>query len=209
MPPSLLARESLLGHDPLDIVEGADVHGEPGRSFLEARDHVDNGDPAAAVAVLEAITRMRGVETRHQVRAWHLLRGLGGRPPRRMERRVLGVVVEVGVASGDDLLAAYADRTARYHNYSGAGVVWLRPDSSLDGAIESVLRAAEPIAARIDPWERPLRPPPSAGLMRLNILTPSGIHFGEGRFEALDCDPLARPLVRAGTCLMQRLTALP
>jgi hypothetical protein len=165
--PSLLARESLLGHDPLDSVEADDVRGEPGRSFLEVRDHADNGDPAGAVTVLESITRMRDVETRHQVRAWHLMRALGGRPPRRIERRVLGVVVEVGVASGNDLLAAYADRTARYHNYSGAGIVWLRPDSSLDGTVEAVLRAAEPIAARIDPWGQPLRPPPSAGFVRL------------------------------------------
>ena len=206
---SLLARESLMGQDPLDIVEGDDVRGEPGRSFLAVRDHVAHSDPDAAVAVLEAITRMRHVATRHHVRAWHLLRGFGGRPPRGMERRVLGVVAEVGVASGDDLLAAYADRTARYQNYSGAGVVWSRPDLSMDGPIESVLRAAEPIADRIDPWRGPLRPPPSGGFMRLNVLTPSGIHFGEGQFEVLDRDPLARPLVRASTCLMERLTALP
>jgi hypothetical protein len=206
VPGTLLPREALLGLDPLDSVEGDDA--EPWRSFRAARDRLDGGDRGAAVEALEAVTRMRDVETRHQVRAWHLLGGLGGRPRRRQERHVLGVVAEVGVASGNDILAAYADRTARYQNYSGAGVVWLRPDRSLDGPIEAVLRTAEPIAARVDPWGKSLRPPPGAGFMRLNVLTPSGIHFGEAPIQVLDEDRLARPLVRACTALMQRLTAL-
>jgi hypothetical protein len=101
---------------------------------------------------------------------------------------VLGVVVEVGLASGNDLLAAYADRRAYYYNYSGAGVVWQRPDLSLDALIDSVLASAATIVARIGPWNDRLRPSPGSGFMRLNILTPAGLHFGEGKFDELDSD---------------------
>ena len=44
--------------------------------------------------------------------------------------------------------------------------------------------------------------------LRINMLTPGGLHFGEGPFEALDQDPIARPVVQAATQLMMVLTAL-
>jgi len=121
---------------------------------------------------------------------------------------VLGVVVEVGMDSGHDLLAVYADKTAHYYNYSGAGVVWEHPDSSLDKLIEAVLKAARSIVQDIGPWNGARRSPPPAGHLRLNILTPSGLYFGEGPFEDLDRDPRARPLIHAALDLMRRLTSL-
>jgi hypothetical protein len=45
--------------------------------------------------------------------------------------------------------------------------------------------------------------------MRVNILTPVGLHFGEGSFEALQRDRLARGLVLAATNLMNKLTSMP
>jgi hypothetical protein len=45
--------------------------------------------------------------------------------------------------------------------------------------------------------------------MRFNILTPSRIHFGEGPFEKLQRDRLARQLVLAATILMTKLVEMP
>src|SRR5207248_11094981 len=109
---------------------------------------------------------------------------------------VLGVVVEVGMKEGQDFLAIYADQTAYYYNYSGASVIWLRPDASLDGQINTVLAAARAILPLIGPWKEARRPSPSAGDARLNILSPLGLNFGEGRLCLIDSDRYSRPLVR-------------
>jgi hypothetical protein len=201
-------RHKLLGCVAIDVVDKIDASNEPNRSFREAHDRIGRGDAEGAAVILEAITRMPGIEALHRVRAWQALRAVGHQPSSELAGSVLGVVVEVGLTSGNDLLAAYTDRTAHYYNYSGAGVVWQRPDASLDGPIDSVLASAATIVARIGPWNDRLRPPPTSGFMRLNILTPAGLHFGEGKFDTLDRDPLARPLVRSTTSLMKRLTAV-
>ena len=152
---------------------------------------------------------MPAVETRYQLQAWHLLREMAEKPPSTLENLVRGVVVEVGLESGHDLLGAYADRTAYYYNYSGAGVVWKRPDSSLDSLIDALLDAAAAIVSHIGPWTEARRPAPTTGHIRLNILTPNGLYFGEGPFEQMDRDPLARPMVQAATKLMSKLASLP
>ncbi len=45
-------------------------------------------------------------------------------------------------------------------------------------------------------------------MVRLNMLTPSGLHFGEGPFQVLAGDPMGGPIVAAALALMQRLIAL-
>jgi hypothetical protein len=121
---------------------------------------------------------------------------------------LFGVVVEVGMKEGLDLLAAYSDCTARYYNYSGSGVAWERPTVSLDPHVKRVLDAGRAILPNIGVWEGPRRPPPDFGMIRLNLLTPAGIAFGEGPFEVLAKDPMAKPLIDAATALMQQLTEL-
>lgn len=199
--------DALFGDQSLD-----EAIAEPGnpilRLFERARDHLERGDRREAIKVLEEIAQMRDIESRHRLQAWHFLRQAGVRPPSHFERDVLGVVVEVGMDSGHDLLAVYADKTAHYYNYSGAGVVWERPDSSLDKPIEAVLSAARSIVQDIGPWDGARRPPPPAGHVRLNILTPSGLYFGEGPFDDLERDPRAGPLIHAALNLMRHLTSL-
>jgi hypothetical protein len=181
---------------------------EPWLSFERARASIAGGNLPQARAALESIALMPGIESRFRLQAWHSLREAGGQPPVSVEREVLGVVVEVDMNKGQDFLAAYADQTAYYYNYSGAAVIWLRPDGSLDGQISSVLAAARAILPLIGPWTESRRPPPSAGNARLNILTPIGLHFGEAPLRALDRDKNARPLLRAATALMAKLTKL-
>jgi len=107
---------------------------------------------------------------------------------------------------GADVLAAYEDRTARYLNFSGASVIWEQPDTSMDGLIEELLRAGREVVARTKPWEGERPGPPSPGQARINLLTPSGLHFGQGALAALAGDALAGPVIAAATALMQALT---
>ncbi|MEO8798725.1 MAG: hypothetical protein ABI551_12635 [Polyangiaceae bacterium] len=121
---------------------------------------------------------------------------------------VWGVVVEVGMSGGLDLLAAYANATARYYNFSGRAVIWERPDASLDAAIADVLRAAVKIVPYIGLSDEPLRPPPTTSMARLSILTPEGFCFGEGPLDVLGRDQMASSLLGPATALMTKLTKL-
>jgi len=42
----------------------------------------------------------------------------------------------------------------------------------------------------------------------LNMLTPSGLHFGYGAFETLEKEPMGKAIIDPATALMLRLTKL-
>jgi hypothetical protein len=202
------SRDSLFGDMPLEVVIDESRNSLCHERFADASKSLAAGDNQRAQDILHAVVIMPGIESRYQIQAWHLYRLLGGRPTPDLAKLVLGVIVEVGIDKGNDLLAVYADRTAHYHNHAGSVVIWKRPNESLDGLIDSVLRAAATVVDRIGPWQGMRRPPPRQDHMRLNILTPSGIHFGEGPFDQLQRDKLAKHLVLAATNVMTRLTTL-
>jgi hypothetical protein len=182
---------------------------EPWVTLALARDALAAQQAHSAIEHLQAVAAMPGLESRQYLEAWHALRELGVRAPAEISKRVLGVVVEVSLPGGLDVLAAYSDGTARYMNWSGAGVVWEAPNARFQSDIETLLRAGATIAQRIGPWNEPRRGRPPEGHIRLSMLTPSGLHFGEGPMEALARDALAGPLVAAATVLMRGLTSLP
>ena len=182
---------------------------EPWQSFEKARAFVAEGNLPQARAILESIAQSPGTESRVRVQAWHSFREAGGQPPTSVGNDALGVVVEVGLEEGQDFLAVYADQTAYYYNYSGAAVVWLRPDASLDKPINSVLTAARALLPLVGPWNEARRPPPTAGNARLNILSPMGLQFGVGPLRLLDKDRNSKPLLRAATAVMAKLVKLP
>lgn len=112
------------------------------------------------------------------------------------------------MSQGLDVLAAYSDCSARYYNFSGAGVVWDRPNSSFDDKIKNLLIFAKSVVGQIGPWEKERPVPPPRGQVRLNMLTPSGLYFGQGNFEALAKDGLSGPVIEKAVELMQALVQL-
>ena len=184
------------------------VADEPWRSFISARDQLDSGNQESAKQTLRQILEMPDLESRHYLQAWHFLRQLGESPAEGDARQLYGVVVEVALDEGLDIVAAYADHTARYLNYSGAAIVWERPNESLDQAIDSLLSAGRMVDAQIGPWEGPRPAAPPKGQLRISMLVPSGLHFGQGPFEALSGDPLGGPVIAAAMQLMQSLITM-
>lgn len=181
------------------------LHGEPWLSFVQARDQLNSGDNESSKQTLRQILEMPDLESRHYLQAWHFLRGLGELPSKGEAQQLYGVVVEVTLDEGLDIVAAYADHTARYFNYSGAAIVWERPNENLNSVIDSLLDAGKVVAAQIGPWEgeRPAAPP--QGQVRISMLAPSGLHFGQGPFDDLSGDPLGGPVIVAAMQLMQSL----
>jgi hypothetical protein len=184
------------------------VDGEPWLSFISARHQLADGNQEIAKQTLRRILEMPDLESRHYLQAWHFLRESGESPTDGDAKRLYGVVVEVTLDEGLDIVAAYADHTARYLNYSGAAIVWERPDESLDQAIDSLLAAGRMVAAQIGPWEGPRPPAPPKGQVRISMLVPSGLHFGQAPFDALSGDPLGGPVIVAAMQLMQSLITI-
>lgn len=180
---------------------------EPWASFAVARAALEIGDAGKAVSVLRSIAASNQLESRQYLQACHFLRQLGIQPAPERAKRVIGVVLEVQMRTGLDTLAAYADHTARYINHGGKLIVWEAAGADMDHRIDALLTEGQRVANAIGPWEEPRRGAPPKGHVRLNMLTPSGLHFGEGPFEILSNDPMGGPVISAGTELMQALIA--
>ncbi len=178
---------------------------EPWCSFARAQDCLRGRAPSEAIGILTGITQRSGLESRQYLQAWSALRGLGVSPRVPDPTRVYGVVIELGLAGGLDIVACYADHTARYVHHAGGGVVWEAPDPSLDLAIDRVLSASETVARHVGVWEGVRPPPPPTGQARLSVLTPAGIRFGQAPTEALMSDGLAGPVMAAGYSLLMDL----
>ena len=204
--PNSAIRDTLFGDRPLETWCGDGVS-LPWSLFAAAKRHLDAGERDDAIASLKEVLALPGLESRHYVQAWHFLRPLGQNPPPEEKLRVLGVVVEVPVSSGLDLVAAYPDHSARYYNFSGAGVAWEHPDTSLDGHIDRLLSNGQSIAQQIGPWEGARPGPPPKNQVRISMLTPGGLCFGQGPFNAMAADPRGGPVIKAATDLMLALMA--
>lgn len=178
---------------------------EPWITFAAAREMLAIGSPGEAIDLWRVITEMANLESRHYAQAWHFLRGQGVQPPATIARTMLGVVLEVGLKDGLDLLAAYPDHTARYINFVGQSVIWEHPDPSLDSFIDALLNAAKPVLQAIAPWPNARPAPPPAGHIRINLLSPAGLHFGQGPIGVIGSDPFAKPTFDAAKALLQQL----
>jgi hypothetical protein len=200
-------RETLFGDMPLSrwASFSTQTTSEPWALFERARRFIESRDTQSATAALQGILEIPGLESRHYLQAYNFLAELGVTPIRELSKNVLGVVVEVGMKVGADLVAGYADHHARYYNYSDAGVVWERPDGTLDTTIDELLRVGSAVAQVIGPWKETRPPAPTIGRARLNLLTPSGLHFGEGPLDTLAKDKLGGPVINSAFRLMQEL----
>jgi hypothetical protein len=200
-PPAI--RDTLFGDRP---IEDWGAHaGGVWDHFAVARQAIADRKPDRAIAALRTVIATPGLESRHYMQAWHFLRQLGVTVAPEREKELFGVVLEVPVEGGLDLLAAYADGSSRYYNYTGAGEVMDAPDAETRALTERLLDAARATVALIGPTDEPRRGPPGPGMIRLNFITPAGLHFGQGPFGAIQNDPRGGPVIAAGIALMQAL----
>jgi hypothetical protein len=196
-------RDTLFGDAP---IESWGAHsGGVWDHFAAARVAMNAGDADAAAGHLEKVIVTPGLESRHYLQAWHFLRARGVHPPAGRAKELLGVVVEVPMEGGLDLLAAYADGSSRYYNYTGAGEVMDAPDAALREVTERLLEAGRATVKLIGPWDKERPGPPGPGMIRLNFLTPAGLHFGQGPFEAIQADPRGGAVIAAAIGLMNAL----
>jgi hypothetical protein len=127
-------------------------------------------DREGAVRRLNSAYSNRINESRMRLTAAATLRAWG--EPVIANEPMLGVVVEHPVETGVDYVAAYADGSARYLNYSGAAIIWDTPRTvdAVDAAVIAFLNRAMhvlPFGAESAPWSPTSRP-------RITCLTLTG-----------------------------------
>lgn len=181
---------------------GDEVAGEPWTSFVAARRALAAGDTAAAIAAWQAITSQPDTEARNVLQAWHLLRLHGVAPAEELAGRVLGVVCEVAVGDQHDVLAGYADGSARYLNHAGGASVFDGGPPEVVARVADLLVAGQAVADAIGPWNEPGLPELPAGQTRFCMLTPGGFRFGQGPDDVLRDEVMAEPLYAAATALL-------
>jgi hypothetical protein len=204
--PSITLRDILRASAPLEKVATVSHTLPPWSHFAAAHGALLNGDQDAAIQQLQQVVHMEGLEARVYLQAWHSLRELGEQAPPDMARIIYGVVVEVGLKGGLDLVAAYSDHSARYYNYSGAAIVWdQRGDVEIDQLVELMLQAGQVVVGNSGPWRGAYPSAPPDGRGRINLLTPGGLHFGEGNLDQMSKDPAGGRILNLALTLMQTL----
>lgn len=121
-------------------------------------------------------------------------------------KELLGVVVEMGLEEGLDVLAAYKDGSARYISHDGSLLVLEAPDKMTEYLTGELFEKGRSVIGQIGPWEGARRPFPKTGYVRLSFLVSDGLYFGEGPIQGLFNDPLSGPVLNVATQLLQYLT---
>ncbi|MEO5943486.1 MAG: hypothetical protein ABIP30_03555 [Ferruginibacter sp.] len=193
----------LFGDLPLSYWGSIDSKELPWNLFKDVKKNIDNYDKDIAVDLLNQIVNMQGLESRQYLQGYHFLNEL--LESESADTKIFGVVLEINMPQGNDTLAAYADHSARYYNYSGKSIIWEHPDNSLDTLIDGIFEHSKNVVAQIGPWKNVRPEPPINNMARINFLTSKGLHFGEASQQILFNDAMAGKLMYAMLNLMNAL----
>jgi hypothetical protein len=160
-------------------------------------------DPKASAADLEIIVNERSHESRVRLLAAYRMIEMGLKPASKV---LLGIVIEVGLDEGLDVLAAFNDETARYINFSEKMVIWETIDDTASTMIANLLDGGSKVIPQMGPWDKKRLPFPEKGITRITFLVTDGIYFVQAPTNILFKDPVVAPVLDAGVQLMKFLT---
>jgi len=195
--------DTLFGDLPLDYWAAVDNNEVPWSLFKAAKKSMNEEQFGDAAETLSQIISLPGLESRQYLQACYFLQQMGVSASEPL--KLYGVVVEVSIEDGHDLLAVYADHSARYHNYSGSAVIWDSHDNSIAAKIDAILKQGLDIVAKIGPWKDVRPPAPGVNMARISFLTSHGLHFGEAPQSVLFNDPMSKAIMYAMLDMMETL----
>jgi hypothetical protein len=158
----------------------------------------------ADLAALRALANDALQEGRVRYLAYSRLRQLREPVP---AKRLLGVIVEVPLQGGLDVLATYSEGSVRYINQTGKLAFYERVES-LNPLVQRLISDSSQVVARIGPTDQPRRPPPRGESVRITFLVSDGYYFGEGSMKSIQQDALAGPVIQRAVELLQAAVAL-
>lgn len=152
---------------------------------------------------LQALAADGNQDGRVRYLAYQQLRHDGQSVP---SRQLLGVIVEVPLAGGLDTLAAYSEGGVRYINHSGRIAV-VDGAPSMAHLVHGLFAESQPVVNAIGPWTEARRAPPERDNIRLTFLVSDGLYFGEGPLTVMQREPMAAPIIKRATELLQAVVA--
>ncbi len=153
---------------------------------------------------LAAIAADKSLEARQRLLAYRQLSAAD--TPAAGSPELLGVIVEVGLPGGLDVLAAFSDGSARYFNQAEKLLVWETSTAQSTQLVHQLFAESARVVNKIGKWDQKRRPFPKNGVVRMSFLVSDGLYFGEGPFELMQADPMGGPVIAAATRLMSFLT---
>jgi len=157
----------------------------------------------STISELQKIIDDSTSDTRLKILAYNRQIANGHKPIKKV---LLAVIVEIGFKNGLDAFAAYSDGTSRYINQTGKILAWETTDEKSDELIRDLFFKSQNVVNQIGAWDKPKRPAPTNGNMRITFLVSDGLYFGEGSVEVLFNDPMAGPALTSATYLLNYLT---
>lgn len=169
--------------------------------LTKAAEQLRQGEVAHATEVLLEVVCNPKMEVRILLWSWATLRCLGVHPKSYEADDVKGVVIQVPMEGGVDVLAAYADGTARYVNQSGKAIVWEVTDATITRIIRKLLGSCKRLRSVVGPvsGNRFVK-----DMVRVTLLTLNGNRFVEAPMQSLASSPINQVL-GVGTELMANL----
>jgi len=155
-------------------------------------------------AGLKAIADDQSQESRLRILAYHRLREMQQVVP---EKKLLGVVIEVGLGTGLDVLAAYPDGRVRYINHNETLSAFDPAPAAWMPTVRKLMAAAQSAVDQIGPWEQLRIAPPTAGMIRMSFLVSDGLYFGQGAMDVMEQDDMAKPIIATGVELLKLVAA--
>lgn len=151
------------------------------------------------------ITQDPSIESRMKLLAYNQLRN---HENKIQNKELLGVVIEVALEEGLDVLAAYNDGSARYINFSEKVIMLEDVQDQSNQLIQDLLEKSIQVINQIGPWNQDRLPFPDTGQVRLSFLVSDGLYFGQGPINQLFQDPMGGPVLEAASQLMSYLIEL-
>ena len=179
---------------------------EPWASFQRAAEHLRARDIPLAVQELKHLADDSSQESRVRLWAWKALRDLGQAPDASIGTQVLGVVIEVPLDRGNDVLASYADGSVRYLNQSGKIGILEPGVPDVEPLVKAEIVEAQHVAAQLPLI--PSEPAPAQGAIRVTLLTIGGLRSIEAPMNAMG-NPKhpGFPLFQAATKVLRAVTS--
>jgi hypothetical protein len=187
--------ELLFGDQTIDdLLTSLDKEAAPDGAWMllsKAAEHMRQGEVGRAAEVLLEVAGNPKMETRILLWSWAALRCLGIHPKSYEADDIKGVVIQVPMESGVDVLAAYADGTARYVNHSGKTIVWEITDATITAIIRKLLESCKDLRGVV------FAASPNHSvkdLVRVTLLTFTGNRFAEASMQSLASSPINQVL---------------
>jgi hypothetical protein len=121
------------------------------------------------------------------------------------KKELLGVILEAGVDTGLETLAAYTDAGAIYIDSSAKILRWQAGQTRIQNELASYFAASVKLAEQLKPSDHLRFPPPFAGMARITVLLSDGLYFGQGPSNNLTKDSLSGPLIRQANQWLSKL----